>query len=64
MELNSWEHYSLLQIYLNNFTTPQNGIYMFSFSLNCLDYQPSGSCNFSKIDDTYLQISFNNKIRG
>lgn len=62
MELNSWEHYSLLQNYLNNFTTPQKGIYMFSFSLDCLDYQPSGTCNFSKIDDTYLQITFNNKI--
>ena len=62
MELNSWEHYSLFQNYLNNFTTPQKGIYMFAFSLNCLDYQPSGSCNFSKIDDTYIQITFNNKI--
>jgi hypothetical protein len=61
-ELNSWEHYSLLQNYLNNFITPQNGIYMFSFSLNCLDYQPSGTCNFSQLDDTYLQITFNNKI--
>lgn len=61
-ELNSWEHYTLLQYYLNNFTTPQNGIYMFSFSLNCLDYQPSGTCNFSQLDDTYLQITFNNKI--
>jgi hypothetical protein len=62
MELNSWEHYSLLQNYINNFTSPQDGINMYSFSLNCLDYQPSGTCNFSKIDDTYLQITFNNKI--
>lgn len=62
MELKSWEHYSLLQNYLNNFNTQQKGIYMYSFSLNCLDYQPSGSCNFSQIDDTYLQITFNNKI--
>jgi len=61
-ELSSWEHYSLLQNYINNFTTPQNGIYMFSFSLNSLDYQPSGTCNFSQLDDTYLQITFNNKI--
>jgi hypothetical protein len=61
-DLNSWEHYSLLQNYINNFTTPQNGIYIYSFSLNCLDYQPSGACNFSQLDDTYLQITFNNKI--
>jgi hypothetical protein len=62
MELTSWEHYSLLQNYLNNFTSPQNGINMYSFALNCLDYQPNGTCNFSQIDDTYLQITFNNKI--
>ena len=62
MEPTSWEHYTLLQNYLNDFNTPQKGIYMFSFSLNCLDYQPSGSCNFSQIDDTYIQITFNNKI--
>jgi hypothetical protein len=62
MEPNCWEHYSILQNYLNNFTTPQKGIYMYSFSLNSLDYQPSGTCNFSQIDDTYLQITLNNKI--
>ena len=26
-----------------------DGIYVYSFSLNPLDYQPSGSCNFSDI---------------
>ena len=35
---------------------------MFSFSLIPKDYQPSGSINFSTIDDTYIQITLNNKI--
>ena len=30
---------------------------MFSFSLNPESYHPSGSCNFSKIDDIILQMS-------
>jgi len=59
---NNWENYSFLQNYLNNFTSPQAGINMFSFCLNPLDYKPSGTCIFSKIYDTYLQITFNNKI--
>jgi hypothetical protein len=34
-------------------------IYMYSFSLNPEDYQPSGSCNFSRIDsqEIYMEIS-------
>ena len=27
---------------------------MYSFSLNPKEYQPSGSCNFSRIDDAQL----------
>ena len=56
------DSYSTLQIYMNNFYSSQKGIYMYSFCLNPLDYQPSGSCNFSQIDDTYLQITLNKKI--
>lgn len=28
---------------------------------NPLEYQPSGTCNFSQIDDTYLQLTLNKK---
>ena len=34
-------------------------IYMYSFSLNPLEYQPSGTCNFSKIDSAYLNFTGN-----
>ena len=44
---------------LNNLT---QGIYNYSFCLNPLEYQPSGSINFSKIDDSYLQITLNSAI--
>lgn len=33
---------------------PNKHIYLYSFSLNPRKYQPSGSCNFSKIDDAEL----------
>ena len=56
------EFYTNLQIYLNNFVSSSPGINMFSFSLNPNDYQPSGSLNFSKIDDAYIQIKVNKNI--
>ena len=47
---------------MNHFISSQNGINMYSFALNPLEYHPSGTCNFSQIDDTYLQLTLNKKI--
>jgi hypothetical protein len=41
---------------------PNNYIYMYSFSLNPEDYQPSGSCNFSRFDNKQLRIEFEDNI--
>ena len=62
MELNSIEYYTTLQNYQYNFSNYQNGLYTFSFALNPKDLQPSGSLNFSKIEDAYLQFQMNNII--
>ena len=35
---------------------PKNGIMMYSFSVNPLDYQPSGSCNFSRFNSIEMQV--------
>jgi hypothetical protein len=35
---------------------------MYSFGLNPIELQPSGSMNFSKIDDAYIQLTMNNNI--
>ncbi len=56
------EVYTILQNHMNNFVSSQNGINMYSFALNPMDFQPSGTCNFSQIDDTYLQLTLNKKI--
>jgi hypothetical protein len=62
IELSKPEYYTNIQIYQNKFTSPPEGIHMYSFCINPMDYQPSGTMNFSKIDDAYLQISFNKLI--
>ena len=38
---------------------PSKHIYLYSFSLNPRKYQPSGSCNFSKIDEAELIFTSN-----
>jgi hypothetical protein len=55
-------YYTNLQIYLNDYVSGDNGINMYSFSLNPKEYQASGSLNFSQIDDTYIQMTLNKKI--
>ena len=44
------------QMYQHFKTNPTDGIYVYSFSLNPSEYQPSGSCNFSNIN--YPKIYF------
>jgi hypothetical protein len=62
MELSKSEYYTNIQVYQNKFSTPQDGIHMFTFCINPLEYQPSGSMNFSKIDDAYIQLNLNKLI--
>lgn len=62
MDLNSIEYYDIIQKYQYNFYNKQKGIFLYSFSLNPLDLQPSGSLNFSKIDDAYIQLNINNIV--
>ncbi len=51
--------YKNLQILKNRMSSCQEGIMMYSFSLYPFEYQPSGSLNFNKIDDAYLQLTLN-----
>jgi hypothetical protein len=62
MDLNSIQYYTNIQKYQNNFVDNQKGIYTYSFALHPLDLQPSGSLNFSKIDDAYIQFTMNNNV--
>ncbi len=42
--------------------TPNNYIYCYSFSNHPEQYQPSGSCNFSRIDDQELYMHISEKL--
>ena len=61
-EINSSDFYQKMQIYRNNMRSPQDGIYMYSFSLFPNEYQPSSTINFNKIDDSYIQFRLNKLI--
>jgi hypothetical protein len=62
MSLDNHIFYTTLQNYQNNFKTSQKGIHTYSFSLYPLELQPSGTLNFSKIDDAYLQLTLSSII--
>lgn len=64
----SSQYYSWVQNYQNFTSSASEGINMYSFSINSIDYQPSGSCNFSRVDDISLvltvdkSVNYNNPI--
>lgn len=58
MDLDSIEYYTYIPRYQYSLGN-ENGIYIYSFALNPKEIQPSGSMNFSKIDDAYLQLKLN-----
>ena len=50
------EFFNLIQPYQYNTRNPKNGIYVYSFSLDNEGYQPTGSCNMSRIKKIQLDI--------
>lgn len=54
--------YNYLENYLYHTSYIQEGINIYSFSIDPENYQPHGSCNFSKIDDLTLDLSFNSSV--
>ena len=54
-----YKFYRQMKIYKNNLSSAQDGIMLYSFALFPSEYQPSGTLNFNKIDDAYLQLTLN-----
>jgi hypothetical protein len=50
----SGKYFNIIQPYEHHTRCPSTGIYVYSFSLNPEDHQPSGSVNMSRIDTTTL----------
>ena len=50
-------YFSLVQPYQHHENVPKQGINVYSFALKPEEHQPSGTCNFSRIDTAMLQLT-------
>ena len=58
-------YFDLVQPYQHHTRSPDTGINVYSFALRPEEHQPSGSCNFSRIDNATLQLVLsNNTVQG
>lgn len=51
------DYFNYVQPYQCFSNTPQDGINVYSFALTPEEHQPSGTCNFSRIDNATLQLT-------
>jgi len=51
-------YFNYVQPYQCHTNTPADGINCYSFSLNPEQHQPSGTCNFSRIDNATLNVTY------
>ena len=49
-------YFDVVQPYQHHTRNPDTGINVYSFALRPEEHQPSGSCNFSRIDNAVLQL--------
>jgi hypothetical protein len=53
-------YFDLVQPFFAHTRTPDTGINVYSFALRPEEHQPSGTCNFSRIDNATLQLVLSN----
>ena len=52
----NYKYYFYLQNYEHYRNATENYVYLYSFSMNPTSFSPSGSCNFSRLDNATLQF--------
>lgn len=57
------KYFRLIQPFQKHRRVPNDFIYMYSFSLKPENHQPSGACNFSKIDSADLSLTFKSDVQ-
>ncbi len=57
-------YFNLVQPYQHHTNIPATGINVYSFALKPEEHQPSGTCNFSRIDNATLQLQLTPKSVG
>ena len=53
------DYFNIVQPYYHHTRTPAPGINIYSFGLKPEEHQPSGTCNFSRIDNANLFLTIN-----
>jgi hypothetical protein len=56
MSERSGDYFNYVQPYQHHTGCPPAGVYVYSFALNPEKHQPSGTCNFSRIDNATLEV--------
>lgn len=56
------KYFRLIQAFQKHRRVPNDFIYLYSFALKPENHQPSGACNFSKIDSADLKLTFNSGV--
>ena len=52
-----------MQPFMHHTGTPYPGIYCYSFALKPEEHQPTGTCNFSRIDNAQVQVTLKAKTQ-
>lgn len=56
-------YFNYLQPWQHFLRTPDDGVNVYSFAIKPVDHQPSGACNFSRIDTAQLNLWFDDAAR-
>lgn len=56
-------YFNYVQTFQHHTNTPADGVNVYSFALNPEEHQPSGSCNFSRIDFSQLNLQVTNAAK-
>jgi len=59
MAKQSGKYFNYVQTLACHSRTPSAGVNVYSFAINPEEHQPSGTCNFSRIDNAQLNVDFN-----
>jgi hypothetical protein len=56
MKMNSGKYFNQMQPYNHHSGNPYPGIYSYSFAIKPEEHQPSGTCNFSRVDNSQAVV--------
>ena len=62
IDTKDYKYYRTVVPYQRHTNVPNNFIYIYSFSLHPEENQPSGTCNFSRIDNSVLQMNLSEDL--